>query len=378
MNKLITKLVNGLLVLAGSFSVVACGSSGGGGNDLNLSQVDLADKYWYADNFIAKDYDRDDAILVYKFISGGELYRQELSGKRDVNVGSWDLVDTDNDKIYDQLKINDRTAGGAKTWVIDKGESTKTHLILRGEGGNRDFYTSPEIFATDLNDITADAYLVRETFIENGQFVYKFRYEFKVKGEQVEEVKVMTSSSKEYDLVKKENVWQLSYTTDNPKEYLTAFPGAKKVKFYLRLRSEKKIKLEEQIYNVEIAPVKEPVVVDHTTGSGKGAIVTWNPIQIKQGYTKDHIRYIVQLLKEENSKPNTEAPVYTSLPQPTTDGKQKIDIENNKVVGLKIGDKYYVKVQAILYEEGINPSQGLNKEYNIQAKSEYTKPVGQW
>jgi hypothetical protein len=372
MNHSIYKKLSFAFALLGALSLCSCGgSSGGDEEEFEFKPSDLTNKYWYANPYRNQNFSTDDALLVYKFNGNGDLVKQEYSGRRDnEKAGIWNLSQDNT------LTINDKTTGNVREYTIDR-SSSSTHLVLRGgvSVGNWDFYSD----LTELKDLTADAAIVKEVILSNGNFVDKYRYDFEVKGEFISQAKVILETNS-FELVKSANadgkvVWRLKEA--DAKEYFETFKGEELVKFYVKMNSGDEFKFEDRIENVDIEAlnvesVKNP---EHNTGSGPLSVkVEWKAIDNTNAY------YYVQILNADKDENN---PLVTSNWQPkqsTSDEIQSITLSETNAgdFGLMLGDIFYVKVVAFLYEDGINPYQGDIHDFNKQAKSQYIRSGGEW
>ncbi len=376
MNNSLFKKLPFVFFLLGSLFFISCGSSSGGGGEeeFEFKSSDLTNKYWYASTFIDNSYSKNDVVIVYRFNAGGDLYKQEFSGRRDTEVGTWSLS---SDNI---LVINDETLTAVQEWKIDK-SSTRDRINLKSTSGIRTFHTKIE----ELEDVSADAFLVKNVYLKPDgsvgeykyEFVEEYRYEFAVRGENINSVKALVSSEDEFDLVKTINsenksVWRINEF--DATKYLNEFPGEKLVKFVLKMDSGDEYKLEEIIYNKEISTLDhQEIDTDHNTGSGLLSLqVEWERL------VEDDAYYYVQVLNAEGDENN---PLFTSNWQPASSAQmQSITLTETSIgeFGLALGDSYYVKVVAFTYEEGINPFQGDIHEFNIQARSQFIKSGGDW
>ncbi|WP_282125388.1 hypothetical protein [Marinifilum flexuosum] len=357
------------LALLGAFSLFSCGgSSGGDEEEFEFKPSDLTNKYWYANPYRNQNFTTDDALLVYKFNGNGDLVRQDYGGRRDNDeAGTWTLSDDNT------LTIDDKTTGNVREYTIDK-SSASNHLFLKSSLGNWDFYAD----FNEIQDVTVDAAIVKEVVLSNGSFVNKYRYDFEIKGEFISQAKVILETNS-FELVKSANadgevVWRLKEA--DAKEYFETFKGEELVKFYVKMNSGEEFKFEDRIEDNDIEPLNvESVDIDHNTGSGPLSVtVEWKAIDIENAY------YYVQILNADKDENN---PLVTSNWQPeqnSQDGMQSITLsETNKGdFGLKLGDLFYVKVVAFLYEDGINPYQGDIHDFNKQAKSQYIRSGGEW
>jgi hypothetical protein len=370
MNHSIYKNFSLALLLVGSLSLFSCGGSSGGGDEeeFEFKSSDLTNKYWYANPYRNQNFTTDDALLVYKFNGNGDLVRQDYSGRIDNDeAGTWNLS-SDN-----TLTIDDKTTGNVREYTIDK-SSTSNHLFLKSSLGNWDFYSDFD----ELEDLTADATIVKEVVLSNGNFADKYRYEFEVIGEFIEQAKVILESES-FNLVEAVNadgkvVWKL--TEADAKNYFDTFNGEELAKFYVKMNSGEEFKFEDRIENVNIESLNvEAVTVEHSTGTGPLSVnVEWKAIN------NDNAFYYVQIL---NSNKDENNPLVTSNWQPeqnSSDGTQSITLSETSAgdFGLSLGDVFYVKVVAFLYEDGINPYQGDIHDFNKQAKSQYIRSGGEW
>jgi hypothetical protein len=357
-----------LAVSAFAIALTSCGGSSGGGDEeeFEFKSSDLTNKYWYANPYLDQKYATNDAVIVYRFNGGGDLVKQEFSGRRDDDkAGSWNLSD---DNV---LTINDGTIDAVQEWQIDK-SSTKNHLFLKSTFGNRDFFSNVD----ELNDLTADAVIVKEVILSNNAYVNKYRYEFEVKGGKIEAAKAILSNSS-YDLIETQNstgetVWRLKEI--DAKEYVDSFNGGEVVKFYVKMSSGEEYKLIDEIYNEDIDALNyQSIDSDHNAGEGPLSLsVEWKAINNVDAF------YYVEILNAAKDENN---PLYTSGWQPASSEElESVDLDETNAgdFGLALGETYYVKVVAYLYEEDLKPYQGDIYSFNIQARSQYIKLGGEW
>jgi hypothetical protein len=187
----ITRKLSFVALVMGSLSLFSCGgSSGGNDEEFEFQSSDLTNKYWYANPFLSVDYNRDDALIVYRFEGGGVLKKQEFSGRRDKVVGEWLLSDN-------QLIIRDESIGinNRQEWFIQSG-SKNNYLKLNSSNGTREFYTNIDA----LNDITADAYVVNDLRLIGNTYESDYKLEYVVFGDQISQVKVLPNNSSSFDL----------------------------------------------------------------------------------------------------------------------------------------------------------------------------------
>lgn len=370
-NSLLNKIPFVLFLLASLF-FNSCGSSSSGGDEeeFEFKLSDLTNKYWYSSTFISDNYSTNDAVIVYLFDADGELFRQEYSGRRDVEVGTWSFS---SENI---LTINDETLSDSQEWRLDR-TSTNNHLFLKGINGNRNFYTE----INELEDVYADAFLVKNIYLKQGSYIAEYRYEFEVMGEQIESVKALVSENESYNLVKTINaqgqsVWKIKPgSLEEPIRYLETFPGEGIVKFVLKMNSGEEYKLDEKIYATEIDALEiQEIDTHHTTGSGRLSLT----VEWKRLAEDDDVLYAIQILNSDEDENN---PLYTErIPSVQSGTMQEYVLRESAPgsFGLNLGDGYFVKILAFKYEDMLNELRGSDYDYNIQVKSQFIKNGGSW
>ncbi|WP_372751141.1 hypothetical protein [Labilibaculum sp.] len=356
-------------LLLGSLFLFSCGSSSGDEEEVDFDSSDLTNQYWYANPYLSSGYSYDDAVIVCRFESGGILKRQEFSGRRDEVAGSWTLVD-------DELVIRDTTISESneQDWFIQS-SSTASYLKLNSESGTREFYTNID----DLEDVTADAYVVNELYIVDGVFQSAYKMEYVVYGSSLSEVTVLPDASTSLEMEDftdylGEKVFYLK--EEDRYDYFDVFEGASEVKFYLKTDDGDQYKLEEQVYD-SVIPVLDnySITSSHSVGSSS---ITINWTAIDEG----DIYYYVEILDQDE---NEYQPMFRSTRQSASAGEAKtltIDSstasEYENLDDLVVGEDYYVKISGFKYEDGIDADNSSNKEENIQAVSRYIFKAGSW
>lgn len=347
--------------IIGSMFLASCGSSSGG-DDYEFTNLDFTNKYWYADNYLDDSYNTNDEMIVYLFESGNVLKRQQFSGRRNILVGEWSLVD--NKLILEDKMI---LGGVVQEWTILP-SSSKNELKLKRLEGGRNFYTNLEKFT----DITADAYIVNELRKVDGIYKSAYRYECKVYGQDVDKSRVMFSDEEDYDLVKIsdfENKSLFVLSDSDGSKYFDELPGEKQVKFYLELEGNEpnRLKLDETIYSEGIASLDE--VKSYTIENGSIS-VEWNAID------EDDVFYYVEILGSDRVDA---VPFFRSNRQPASADQVKIlqisnstGAEINRLSELESDMSYYLRITGVKYEDGIDAINSGNNEINIQAKTVFT------
>ncbi|PKQ65649.1 hypothetical protein BZG02_01190 [Labilibaculum filiforme] len=357
--------------IIGSMFLASCGSSSGGGDEdeFEFNASDLTNKYWYANPYLSSDYNRNDALIVYRFEGGGVLKKQEFSGRRDVVVGEWSLVD-------DKLIIEDESisADDRQEWFIQT-KSTSSYLKLNSSTGTREFYTNID----EINDVTADAYLVCDLRIVNNSYVSSYKMEYVVYGNKLSQVKVLPDASTSYEMddftdFQGEKVYYLK--EGDRSNYFDVFTGNQLVKFNLKFDNGESYKLDEQVYESEIEALDNfSNTVTHASGSGS-VTINWKAIN------ENNIYYYIEVLDKNK---NEYQPKYRSTRQSANAGEEKVLEINNSTLSefkaldeLVVGEDYYVKISGFKYEDGIDPDNSSNKETNIQAVTRYIFKAGSW
>ncbi|WP_461641718.1 hypothetical protein [Labilibaculum euxinus] len=359
------------ILIAGSLFLTSCGSSSGGGEEdvFEFKSSDLTNKYWYANPFLSSDYNRNDALIVYRFEGGGVLKKQEFSGRRDEVVGEWSLIDN-------QLVIKDESisADNRQEWFIQD-KSTNSYLKLNSSTGTREFYTDID----GINDVKADAYVVNELRLVNNVYESAYRLEYIVRGNSLSNVTVLPDASSSYQLeeftdFKGEKAFQLS--ANDRFKYVNDFAGSQTIKFYIKLANKEQYKLEEQLYASDIKALSNfDITASHASGSSQ-VTVKWKAVD------EDNIYYYVEIL-DKNANEN--APKFRSARQSAVAGEEKEIVISSSTANeldllseLTVGEDYFVKIIGFKYEDGIHADNSSNKEENIQAMTRFVLKGGQW
>lgn len=355
------KSIGILAVSALSIVMTSCGgSSGGGEKEVDFEQKDLVNKFWYANPYLSKDYENNDAVIAYRFESGGMLKRQQYSGKHNVNVGTWSLVD-------DVLEIVDNSI--TQKWFVQSG-STTDYLKLNSSAGSREFRTSIEGMA----DVTADAFIVTDSrWVDNG-FKADYRVDYEVTGSDIIEVIAMESSGKQEELVESRNYLNAKnfvLSDEGLNRYLDEFTGAQKIQFYLKTKGNEKFKLDEDLYADKLESLDNRKIEISKSPGAASVTVEWEAID------KEGIRYYIEIL---SSQSNLELPLFRSNLQTAKASEVKslsisqdigavIPLDVTKMV---IGENYYIRISGIQFEEWIDYENSDDSRYNIQAKTVFT------
>jgi len=356
------------VVFVFSIALTSCGgSSGGGDTEIDFEQKDLVNKYWYSNPYLSSSYENDDAVIVYRFESGGMLKRQQYSGRLNENVGTWSLID-------DVLEIVDNSIEGAITqkWFIQSG-STINLLKLNSSSGRREFTTSID----GIDDVTADAYVVSDLRLVDNVFKADYRIDYEVYGSDVEEVVAMQSSSKKEELIESRNYMNAKIfvlSDEGLNRYLEDFTKAQKIQFYLKTKGNDKFKLDEDLYADKLESLDNTKIRIIKSPGSPSVTVEWKAID------KEDIRYNIEIL---SSKSNSELPLFRSYSQ-TAQGSEEKSLEISQEIGAEIrldntkmvvGENYLIRISGIEYEEWIDYDNSDDVKYNIQAKTIFTSSI---
>jgi len=359
------------VTILGSLTFFSCGSSGGGDSEevFEFKSSDLTNRYWYANPYLSKEYNYDDALIVYRFEGGGVLKKQDFSGRRDELVGSWSL--SDNELIIEDESIS---ATNRQEWFVQN-KSTSNYLKLNSASGTREFFANID----NLNDVSADAYVVNDVRVVNNSNESAYRMEYVVFGEKLSQVSVLPDANTTIQLedfkdYQGKKVYLLQ--EQDRANYFDQFMGGQKIKFYLQTDSGDKYKLEDQLYDGDIKALDNiSITATHASGSGN-VTIDWKAVD------EDEIYYYVEILDKNK---NEYAPKFRSTRQPATAGEDKslvidnsVAYELNQLAELPVGEDYFVKITGIKYEDGIDANNSSNKEMNIQAMTRFVFKAGQW
>ncbi len=357
-----------LAVSAFSIALTSCGgSSGGGETEIDFEQKDLVNKIWYSNPYLSKAYENDDALIAYRFESGGMLKRQQYSGKRDNNVGTWSLID-------DVLEINDNSIEGTTTqeWFIQSGSTTGL-LKLNSSSGRREYRTS----IVDFEDVTADAFIVNDLRLVDGVYKADFRIDYEVYGKDLAEVTAMLSSTTEEELIEAKDynnnkIFVLS--DEGLNRYLDGFEEEQVVRFDLKTEGKEKFKLDEDLSEDKLEQLDYTKVQFIKPVGSTDVTIEWKSLD------ENDVYYIIEIL---SSKSNTVPVLFRSYLQPAESGAEK-SLEISQRIGaeipldvdnMTIGENYFIRISGLKYEDGIDPINSSNKRYNIQAKTVFTYKI---
>lgn len=324
-------------------------------DDTVVNMPDLTGKFWYNNRWAGDKYayDKDDVLQVVKFEKNGVLSFMDFSGRMERTAGTWTLKNNAVTLSY--------TDGREDVWDILHSGSDYITAIINGQG-TREYTTD----AGYLDDLTADVFLVNEYTTGNA---YRTRIGVDVRGNRnIREAAVVVAPEQVIPLKNQAYYW----SERNPvsSDYID-FKGVEQdVRFYFKIGKNQDLKLQDRIYagNVPERSLSD-FALNATNLQGVSALtVTWQP------YPSSGIYYRIDVFNERMELTN---PYFVSRIQPVNANRLEIKAgtagEVNRMTDLKSGDKYIVRLVAILYEPGTDV---INDEYayaNVQAVTYITK-----
>lgn len=351
MKKIAFNKIGILSVTILSFVMCSCGgSSGGGEEEISFEVKDLVNKYWYANQYVSADYKQEDALIVYWFEKNGDLVRQEFSGRKESNVGSWSL---DEKKII----ITDETFGNGESidWFIQSGTDVANLVLSADNGRKMNCTTSISVMA----DVTADAFVVSSINVSDEVFKYM---QCRVTGKNILEAKLLLSPDRSFDLIKVvEGTESVFVLDDNSLEELKSddFPANDDAKFYLKLDNNMEVKLDDINDDRVIATLENKINYNQGTH-----VVKWNALDDKNVY------YRVEIL-------NREAKILFRSHALSADAKEVMEIKIDKNFDsefdyfdeLQVGTPYELRITGVKYEADMDPDTWKHEDYNVQTKT---------
>jgi hypothetical protein len=350
----------------------AC-SSGGNDNevDFELTTEILTKGYWYSNIYLDDNYTTKDGLDAIKFEIDGSVKQMDMSGMREYNVGKWKL---------DAGDIKVTLGEDEQEWRVIEESSSENYLKLYvGNSAFKEYYRTYDF----LNGLSADAYVVNEYELD-GTYQAKSWFGYRFAGKNVNAAKAILSD-RDVALIAKNGVFLLDGESVSEGDYIDGSAvGKSRIRFYANVDGNK-VKLSDSIYAENIDHLNYVnILATHSTGSNT-VNVTWGKIVSEDSEILSRLRYRIELYPDVNGKKDLANPVFVSANLSANTEKFEIAAgiagANGKAPDfslLSAGGKFYVVVSAILYEPGINPDFGINKDLNIQAVSSFTKEESQW
>lgn len=350
------RIVKSLLVVSGFCVLFSC-KDDNDRDDTILNMPDLTGKYWYYNQWRGdKDsYLKEDVLEVLKFEKNGELVSMDFGGRKTTVAGKW----TSSGK-----EINlDYNSGDPVVWDVLKSGSDYIEAVINGQGV-REYTTDAEW----LDNLTADAFLVNEYTDGNR---YKTHVGAYIRGNMnVREANLIPASETVIPMQNKGYYWCERAAESG--DYIDFDGKQREARFYIRIGNSSHLKLRDVIYgnNIPERPLSEVQLQAQNPQGVSTLTVDWNP------YNRSDIYYRIEIF---DGNMDLIRPYFVSKIQ--SPGRRQIVIRDNtagdvnRMGDLKSGDKYIVRLAAILFEPGTDVT---NDEYgyaNIQAITYVTKPV---
>lgn len=350
------RFVRFLLVMSVFFFFLSC-SKDDERDDSVLEMSRITGKFWYYNQWRGdKDsYVKDDVLEVVKFEKNGELVVMDFGSRKEEVAGKWTSA---GHSI--ELRYSDRDS---VVWDVLNSGDNYIKAVINGQG-LRQYTTDAEW----LSELTTDAFLVNEYTDGNR---YKTYIGADLRGNMnVRQANLITASENVIPMVNKGYYW--CERTPVNSDYINFDGKQREVRFYVRIGNEGHLKLKDVIFenNIPERPLADVQLLAQNP-QGVGALtVNWNP------YSRSDIYYRVEIF---DGNMDLIRPYFISRIQ--SPGSGQIIIRNNtagevnRMSEMKSGDKYIVRLSAILFEPGTDV---VNDEYggaNIQALTYVSKAV---
>lgn len=338
-----------IFLFAGIF--MSC-SDDGKRDDTILNIDKVTGKYWYCINWAntPNSYTTEDLVEAVKLESSGKLWTMDFSGRIDREVGTWFSGENEITLRYDN--------GTTEKWgVLHSGSNYLTVMVNKGE---RKYVTEPVY----LQDLTGDAYLINEI---KSSGVEPTRVGVSVKGKNtvnMSEASVIAAPDKVFKLAYRSRVKSWTDKGDIVASEFELPENTRDIVFYIKV-SGHPLKFKDRIYAENLPQRSFRDFGLNAYNEGKSLRVEWNP------YDWASVYYRVEVLKEnaDAANPYFVSQLYAGIESLSVDSNTKTETDvENRMGDLKNGDKYIVRLSAILLEPGID----YNHKYsnvNIQAIS---------
>lgn len=335
----------------------AC-SDDDGGDDTVLDLKNVTGKYWYSLNWAnnPEGYTTDDLVEVVKLEDNGKVWTMDFGGRTEKEAGRWESGDNNDIALhyYD---------GTTENWgVLHNGSD---YLTVRVNKGERKYVTEPAA----LEEMTGDAFLVNEVKNAGAE---PLRIGIAVCGKNA--VNISSSSAV---IVAPGEVFRLSYQTrsktwtDKGDIFAGDFglPGAARDILFSIKVSGQQLKFRDRIYTENLPSRTFREFGLDGINEGQTLYVEWNP------FAESGVYYRVEVFPTKASddpSPDLASPYFISQLYANTgsleitSGTKTEGGTENKIGDLRKGQKYVVRLSAILLEPGID----YNHKYgsaNIQA-----------
>lgn len=339
-----------LFVLTMFVGVWAACSDDNGRDDTILNIENVTGKYWYCTHWANKpnSYTTDDLIEVMKLEENGKLWTMDFGGRTDEQLGMWSS--TDNEIILSYAN------GTIEKWgVLHSGTNYLEVMVNKGE---RRYVTEPSY----LKEITGDAFLVNEVKSSGNE---PTRIGIAIRGKNtvnIGEASVIPAT---------DNVFKLAYQSRikvwaDKGDILAADFGlpekSRDILFYIKAAGNP-VKFRDRIYAENLPQRSFRDFALNAFNTGKDLHIEWN------GYEDPAVYYRVEILKENQdaSNPYFVSQLYAGIQSLVVNSNTKTETDvENRVGDLRDGDKYVVRLSAVLLEPGIDYNHNYSYA-NLQA-----------
>lgn len=340
------------LVLTAVLCWGAC-SKDDGRDDTVLDLKNVTGKYWYSLNWAnnPEGYTTDDLVEVVKLEDNGKVWTLDFGGKMEKETGRWENGDNNDITLY-------YYNGTTEKWgVLHSGSD---YLTVRVNKGERKYVTEPAA----LEAMTGDAFLVNE--------VKNVGTEPTRIGVAIGGKNAVNMSSSSVVIVAPEEVFRLAYQarskswTDKGDIFAGDFglpETARDILFSVKIVGLQ-LKFKDRIYaeNLPARTFREFGL--DGINEGRTLYVEWNP------FAETGIFYRIEVFKtqaNDDLSPDLANPYFVSQLYGHSD---RLEITSatkteggteNKIGDLRIGDKYVLRLSAVLLEPGVDP----NHKYSL-------------
>lgn len=310
----------------------------------------LTGKTWYYNAWSGDAYGmaREDLLEALRLENGGILKTIDFGGRQEYVAGTWE-----NKGNVILLKYN---AGKQVEWSVQNSGSDYLRVMVNQQGLRE--------YKTDLgylDNLTADAYLVNECTDENR---YRTRLGVDVRGNVNLREAFLITGENEYVALENHGYY---WTEKNIGQDFEVNGTLQEIRFCLRIGKNERVKLRDLVSN-ENLPKRLPEETELSVACKNNALhVSWLPYE-------GNVYYRVEIFPKNM---DLTKPCFVSWIQPRGTRLLKVQYstagELNKLSDLIRGEKYVVRLSALLFERGVDV---VNDEYsyaNLQAVSYFTK-----
>ncbi|MGL5681573.1 MAG: hypothetical protein ACRDDZ_00795 [Marinifilaceae bacterium] len=327
-------------------------------DDEGISFSKITGKYWYRNQWQGSPgfFTLEDHITAIKLDANGKAYELNCGGREINQIGTWKGTGNSLVIIRDKAELGFRE----EKWSVLRATDKELEIIVN----NQKVVLENE--PDNIKGLMVDAFFVTEYRSNEGMANY---VDVRVSGKtSIREGLFIIDDKTNYKLINRGTYWGM----DRKTVQLSVPDEPRNVKFYLRIGHSYNVKFIDQLYNTTI-PERQPSEMNITASNNGGAstlAVGWVP------YEEDDVYYRVEVLDMNRDVIN---PYFVSVLQQPGASSLIIDEgtagEKNRIVDLKTGTNYILRISAILYEPGIDPMNRTYGEGNKQAVTYFEKQL---